>query len=160
VTDTGDAWTYCRAGHRHWGRYGAAGLLASTSDGLVLLHKRAPWSHHGGTWSTPGGALNRGESAVTGALREAAEECGLNTELVAVTGIVSDDHGDWSYETVVASAPYALAVNTASSETGEVAWTAIDDVQSLNLHPGFAGMWPELQTQINQRKDQEAAWPN
>jgi 8-oxo-dGTP diphosphatase len=149
MTAIGDGWTYCRAGHRHWGRYGAAGLLAYTADGCVLLHKRAPWSHHGGTWSSPGGALSHGESVVSGALREASEECGLRAELVSVTGTVRDDHGGWSYETVVASAPYALAVNAASGETSEVAWIAIDDVQSLRLHPGFAGIWPELRQRIS-----------
>lgn len=145
---TGDGWTHCRLGHRHWGLYGAAGLLAYTPDGFVLLNKRAWWTDHGNTWSTPGGALNRGESAISGALREAAEECGLNAELVTATGTFSDDHGDWSYETVIATVPRTLAVRAASGETGEAAWIAMDDVEALALHPGFAIAWPGLKRGI------------
>src|ERR671917_601972 len=60
-----DGWTTCALGHRHWGRAGAAGLLLHRDgeDGPeVLLQHRAWWSHHGGTWGTPGGALHIGES--------------------------------------------------------------------------------------------------
>ena len=63
-----DGWAFCSQGHRHWGRAGAAGLLLHR-DGAegpeVLLQHRASWSHHGGTWGTPGGALHDGEPAGT-----------------------------------------------------------------------------------------------
>src|SRR3954447_14141738 len=75
-----DGWTTCALGHRHWGRAGAAGLLLHRSGPHgeeVLLQHRAVWSHHGGTWGTPGGALHTGEPAHVGALREVREELGL-----------------------------------------------------------------------------------
>jgi len=75
-----DGWTTCALGHRHWGRAGAAGLLlhrAGPAGEEVLLQHRAVWSHHGGTWGTPGGALHAGEAADVGALREVREELGL-----------------------------------------------------------------------------------
>ena len=71
-----DGWAFCALGHRHWGRAGAAGLLLhrAGADGCeVLLQHRARWSHHGGTWGTPGGALHHGERASEGALREVRE---------------------------------------------------------------------------------------
>src|SRR5690348_6784882 len=52
-----DGWTTCALGHRHWGRAGAAGLLLHRDGSAgteVLLQLRAVWSHHGGTWGTPG----------------------------------------------------------------------------------------------------------
>src|ERR1039457_902606 len=64
----GNGWTTCDLGHRHWGRYGAAGLLAYADGGpggtSVLLQRRSHWNHHGGTWGTPGGAMDSHESVV------------------------------------------------------------------------------------------------
>ncbi len=33
----GDGWTECTLGHHHWGRYGAAGLLAVTEGTPYVL---------------------------------------------------------------------------------------------------------------------------
>ena len=88
----GNGWVQCAIGHYHWGLFGAAGLLV-VAHGSVLLQHRAPWSHEGDTWGIPGGARDSGESAVEGALREAAEETGLDPQLVTVTREVVDDHG-------------------------------------------------------------------
>ena len=63
-------WATCAHGHAHWGRRGAAGLLVA-DGGRVLLQLRARWAHPGGTWSIPGGARERGETALQAALREA-----------------------------------------------------------------------------------------
>ena len=52
----GNGWVRCGLGHRHWGRFGAAGLLAYVADGPVLPQRRTLWSHHGGTGGLPGGA--------------------------------------------------------------------------------------------------------
>src|SRR3954466_10520553 len=100
-----DGWTTCAQGHRHWGRAGAAGLFLHRdgADGPeVLLQLRADWSHHGGTWGTPGGALHPAESAADGALREAGEELGLAREGGVLGPASVDDHGGWSYTTVLA----------------------------------------------------------
>ena len=67
----GDGWVTCDLGHRHWGLYGAAGLLlhrpTATGDEVLLQH-RATWSHHGGTWGLLGGARHSDESAVEASL--------------------------------------------------------------------------------------------
>ena len=77
AAEDGDGWARCDRGHRHWGVYGASGLLAVHHDatGLphVLMQKRSLWSHHGGTWALPGGALDSHEDSIAGALREARE---------------------------------------------------------------------------------------
>jgi len=144
----GNGWTTCDLGHRHWGRYGAAGLLAYADGGpggtSVLLQRRSHWNHHGGTWGTPGGAMDSHESVVAAALREAAEECGVPPEAVAVTGVLADDHGSWFYRTVLGSAAAPFAVYAASAETAEAAWVHVAKVGRLALHPGFAAQWPAL----------------
>ena len=136
---------FCDEGHRHWGRFGAAGLLLRhpADGGLVLLAHRASWSHHGDTWGIPGGARDSGETAREAALREAAEETGVDTSLVAVSAETVDDHGGWSYTTVHADLtvdePPALEPNDA--ESTELAWFPLERVGRLVLHPGFAAFW-------------------
>ena len=147
----GNGWTTCGKGHRHWGRFGAAGLLAFAPDEgqtRVLLQRRSWWGNHGGTWGPPGGARDSHESAVTAALREAEEECAMPADAVSVTGIFREDHGGWSYQTVIASAPRPFPVRAVSSETSEASWVAAEDVAALDLHPGFAEQWPVLRAAL------------
>jgi 8-oxo-dGTP pyrophosphatase MutT (NUDIX family) len=144
-----DGWTTCSQGHRHWGRAGAAGLLLHRTgvDGPeVLLQHRAAWSHHGGTWSTPGGALHHGESVDQGALREVREELGLLPHDV-VLGLRSvDDHGGWAYTTVLARTvrPIEPGDLRLDGESDGVAWLPLADLGRVDLHPGLAGSLPRL----------------
>ncbi len=144
----GNGWVRCAQGHRHWGRYGAAGLLACAPDqagrDLVLLQRRSRWVNHGGTWAPPGGARDSHEPPVAAALREAAEECAIPAELVSIRGVLADDHGGWAYHTVLAAAGAPFAARAASAESSEVAWVPAAGVAGLALHPGFAAQWPVL----------------
>ncbi len=144
----GDGWVRCSQGHRHWGRYGAAGLLLVAPGPQVLLQHRAGWSHHGDTWGVPGGARGSRESAVETALREATEETGLVTATVQVQESYVDDHGGWSYTTVLATAETALEVHALDRESQDVRWVAVGSVLDLVLHPGFAGTWPILHPRL------------
>ncbi|PVZ05307.1 NUDIX hydrolase [Actinomycetospora cinnamomea] len=143
----GDGWVVCDAGHRHWGRFGAAGLLLRHAedggDECVLLAHRVWWSHHGGTWGIPGGARDSDETAREAALREAVEETGIDPERVRVTGDTVDDHGGWSYVTVHARLDTARApfLEPTDGEATELRWTPVGEVAELPLHPGFAAFW-------------------
>jgi len=142
----GDGWTYCAQGHKHWGIYGAAGLLLWHDDRVLLQH-RALWSHHGGTWGILGGARNSGETAVHTAAREAAEEAGFGPERYEVVGEHVDDHGGWSYTTVLADL-VADVVLVAQAESQELRWVRSSAVDALPLHPGFAKTWPLLRQRV------------
>ena len=149
----GDGWVRCAAGHRHWGRHGAAGLLLRDRAGgpegpdRVVLQHRAWWSHQGNTWGVPGGARDSDESAVEAALREAGEEAGIAPAEVRPTGLLVDDHGGWSYGTVLAEpAEPTVPVDPrpTGGESADVRWVDTDAVPGLPLHPGFAAVWPRL----------------
>ncbi len=144
-----DGWTVCAQGHRHWGRAGAAGLLLHRdgAQGLeVLLQHRAGWSHHGGTWGTPGGALHHGETAADGALREVREELGLTADDVVLGARSVDDHGGWSYTTVLArpARPIEAADLRLDGESTGVAWLPLADLDAVELHPGLAASLTRL----------------
>ena len=132
-------------GNRHWGEYGAAGLLAyHVADGEVwyLLQKRSQFTHGGGTWSIPGGALRRDESPVDGAFRETAEELGSLPDGLVYTGIVTTDFGGWQYHTVLFQSPERFAA-PGNWEVAEHRWVTAAGLGRLLLHPGFAAAFPQ-----------------
>ena len=133
------SWATCAHGHAHWGRRGAAGLLIADA-GRVLLQLRAKWAHQGGTWSIPGGARERGESAVEAALREAQEEMSIREREVVVRSSYVASCGGWEYETVLAvpAGPVHLAH---LSESVDHVWAPADEVAEMPLHPGFRAAW-------------------
>lgn len=135
------SWARCDLGHRHWGPYGAAGLLLAR-DGHVLLQLRVGWAHHGGTWSVPGGALERRESATAGALRESHEELGLHAGAVDVRGSRVAVCGGWTYETVLGLAVGDIEVRDLT-ESAAHAWVAVPHVADLPLHPAFRAAWDD-----------------
>lgn len=144
--------------HRHWGLHGAAGLLLARRRGApgtggapgpvtdVVLQHRALWSHQGGTWGVPGGALAPGETAVEGALRESLEEAAIPPEAVGVVGTHVLDHGPWSYTTVVGEVAPGAVVEPAPAdpESLDVRWVALEELDGLPLLPAFGAALPDL----------------
>ncbi len=156
----GDGWVECRCGHRHWGRHGAAGLLlwrplhhpaTGPHDYAVVLQHRALWSHHGGTWGLPGGAVDPGETDVEGALREAREEAALPPSGMAVRASHRLEHPDWSYTTVVAEAVENVEPRVSDPESLGVAWVEGADVRDRPLLPAFADALPALRALLGRR---------
>ncbi|MFD3703497.1 NUDIX domain-containing protein [Nocardia sp. NPDC058658] len=145
----GDGWYKSLDGIKHWGKFGAAGLLlrAPLPDGgsAVLLQHRAPWSHQGGTWALPGGARDSHESPEHAAVREAEEEAGITAADLRVRAerLTMTAASGWTYITVIADADKPLPT-VANRESTELAWVPEDEVAGLPLHPGFATAWVEL----------------
>ncbi len=143
----GDGWVQCACGNKHWGLNGAAGILLVRGTQILLQH-RAPWVHNGDTWGIPGGARDSHESVMEGAIREAVEETGIDPQCLNPREIHIDDHGIWSYQTVIAEASAQLEAHELNDESHEVKWVLFDDVTRLPLHPSFAKSWTDLRSKI------------
>jgi ADP-ribose pyrophosphatase YjhB (NUDIX family) len=129
-------------GSKRWGRFGAAGVLARCAgeDGTwhYFLARRSEFCHQGGTWAVPGGALNEGEPPLAGALREFAEEVGVALSGFDVVAVHEDDHGGWSYWTVVVDLAERFDPTAAMNwETAETAWIAARSLGDLELLEPF-----------------------
>ena len=86
------------------------------------------------SWETP-------EQA---ALRELAEEVEMAVEGVTVERVHHDDHGGWSYWTVIATIAAPASARAKSRETAEMRCVAFVVGAARDLHPGFAATWPQL----------------
>ncbi|KAI2768958.1 NUDIX hydrolase domain-like protein [Daldinia loculata] len=136
----------CARGCKHWGRRGAAGLLVyrylTSGEVQMLLGQRAERSDHALTWSTIGGAIEKGETARQAMEREVMEEIGLNIrEFLWPVGQAIDNHGGWSYTTFVADPKKHFDISDLKLDTNEiinVEWVTRKDLASRNLHPSFA----------------------
>jgi 8-oxo-dGTP pyrophosphatase MutT (NUDIX family)/2'-5' RNA ligase len=160
-----DRYVTCEQGHSHWGALGAAGLLVRHREGdsgpyRYLLQKRSPHVHEGNTWSTPGGALQHGETPEEGAVREAEEE-GLR--LPAGTRhrhTSTDDHGGWKYSTVIMDAPHQFSPSGQENwESEGHGWFTPQQVRDLPLHPGFAASWDKVRKSAVAEKTAAPAHP-
>ena len=155
---SGDGFMRCSDGHVRWGLFGAAGVVFVTGNRLdgagdaqptVMLQLRSGFAHEGGTWSCAGGALDEGETALEGALREAQEEIGhVPADHRVVGHYVFSPGSDWSYTTVVVEVDQSFGYST-NFETDDVAWVALDDVERRPLHAGFAAAWPHVRAIID-----------
>jgi 8-oxo-dGTP diphosphatase len=148
----GDGWIQCQCGSKHWGKFGAAGILIFRENAEggreIFLQHRAPWVHNGDTWGIPGGAKDSHESVNEAALREAHEETGINPEHLNPLALFSDDHGDWRYDTVLAAASDLISADSPNDESQEMRWVAVDEVMLLTLHPSFAKTWSDLKVML------------
>lgn len=147
MTISGDGFITVEDGTLRWGRFGAAGVLVRCADDnegswWYFLARRSEWCHQGGCWAIPGGALHKGESPVDGALREFAEEIGavLGEGDFQVVEVHEDDHGGWSYWTVVVEVGERFALPAAGAlnwETAETEWVPHHRLDRLELHSAF-----------------------
>lgn len=139
------------SGEKYWGRFGAAGLLAFDPERGILLQHRVSWSHFGGTWGLPGGALHAGESAIVGAVREAQEEAGVPDGSVRPRFTSVLDLDVWSYTTVIADVVRPFEPVISDPESVALEWVPVDEVDSRPLHPGFGSAWPVLRELLDVR---------
>lgn len=108
------------------------------NDGAILLTRRTD----NGNWTMPSGAQDPGESLTHTAVRETLEETGVRIRPTGVVGIYTDPKHVIHYTsndevrqefTVVYRADYVSGEPTTSSETTEVEWVPVTDLDSLKM---------------------------
>jgi isopentenyldiphosphate isomerase len=116
-------------------RHRAVGIVVRRpSDGALLVHRRAPWKD---VWPSYwdiafGGVCGVGESWRDSAVRELAEEAGIDVEAAHLEPIGSGDYTDDAVDLVSEvfavrhGGPFAFA----DGEVTEVTWVPWDDVES------------------------------
>lgn len=147
---SGDGYMHFEDGSSRWGIHGAAGILLrhTGEDGKhrYLLQHRSGQVDDGGTWSTPGGALNKGETPIQGAKRELHEEAGVKLPKGhKVIKTHTDTHqGDWSYTTSVVHVPHMPEHKDGDWESNGHKWVTHEEMKTMPLHPGFKAALPHL----------------
>jgi 8-oxo-dGTP pyrophosphatase MutT (NUDIX family) len=134
---------------RRWGKFGAAGVLFFHRESQTfLLNQRSKAIHHGGTFSTLGGAIDRNEEPFEGAMREAEEEIGhIPTsywQMAAHEDTTSGMHSDWTYTTFVVEVEEQWTPESGDWESMGNEWVTVQDMATMPLHPSFKKMVPTL----------------
>ncbi|MBO0877197.1 MAG: NUDIX domain-containing protein, partial [Pseudonocardia sp.] len=141
----------CDCGQRHFGTYGAAGMLLThvDADGVrwVLMQQRSSALADAGAWALPGGAILQRETARHTAMRAAWQQAGIDQSAYVVRGSYVDDHGPWAYTTIWAETDRRLAT-TSGRRSAELRWVRLDRLHELPLLPGFGASWPAVRATL------------
>jgi ADP-ribose pyrophosphatase YjhB (NUDIX family) len=104
--------------------------LIERHDGQVLLIRHS----YRERWGIPGGLLRRGEDPADGAVREVAEEVGLQVELVGAPAVVvaaEYQRVDVVYRARPSANEHVSAARPVSAEIREVGWFDPEDLPEL-----------------------------
>ena len=95
-----------------------------------------------GSWSFPGGALERDEEPLAGAYREVEEEIGHRIEGLVVGEHVHQPVPEWAYTTYVVDVPDQFVRELEHDwETEESGWFTEEEMRAMRLHPAFKEAW-------------------
>jgi 8-oxo-dGTP pyrophosphatase MutT (NUDIX family) len=113
-----------------------------------LLQLRSQSVREPHTWSIPGGARGKDETPEQAALREAHEEANLDPQDVKIVATYSDlCECGWNYTTLIAN-PIGTVELHGNWEGERLELVPLEDVATLELHPGFKAAWPALRDML------------
>jgi 8-oxo-dGTP diphosphatase len=120
----------------------AAYGLCQRDDGRVLLVRASPTLTVAGQWFLPGGGLEHGEDPVAGLRREFVEETGLEVEVGALLGVLSDTFtlpegtSLYTVRIIYAIDSYTGTLRDEVDGSSDVArWVPTDEALELPLRP-------------------------
>jgi len=107
---------------------------------LLLIHKT-----DNDKWALPGGGHDPGESISATVVREVKEETGYDVEVETLTGTYTNPHHVMAYDDGEVRQQFSLAFRArliggelrTSSESDQVAWVPVADLDGLTMHPSM-----------------------
>jgi ADP-ribose pyrophosphatase YjhB (NUDIX family) len=113
-------------------------VVTDTDDQVLLIHRT-----DNDRWALPGGGIELGESAGEALIREVREETGIDVEVTGIVGIYSDPRHVIAYDDGEVRQQFSLCFTaqptggtlTNSSESREVRWVPVADIEALDMHP-------------------------
>jgi len=105
------------------------GIIITKNDQVLLMRRKGP--HGQGTWSTPGGHLDFGETPELCAAREAKEEVGINVVDIrfrAITNDVFEATGKHYITIWLEGESNGEPTIAAEEEVAEIGWFAWDSL--------------------------------
>lgn len=116
----------------------SANAVVTNDAAEILLIRRSD----NGNWALPGGGMDLGESLPETAVRETAEETGIDVEIIGLVGIftdprhvilyTSDGEVRQEFSVVFAARPVGGSLTT-SEETPDVRWVPVPEIRSLPM---------------------------
>ncbi len=112
-------------------------VVTNDRDEILLIRRS-----DNDNWAAPGGAIDLGESMSHAAIRETKEESGIDCEITGLVGIYTDPKHVILYTTngearqefsIVLTARATSGHPTPSSESTEVQWVPLNDVESYAM---------------------------
>jgi ADP-ribose pyrophosphatase YjhB (NUDIX family) len=113
-------------------------VVTDTDDQVLLIHRT-----DNDRWALPGGGIEIGENASDALIREVSEETGIDVEVTGIVGIYSDPRHVIAYDDGEVRQQFSLCFTarptggtlTNSSESREVRWVPVADIETLDMHP-------------------------
>jgi 8-oxo-dGTP diphosphatase len=109
----------------------AVGVVCLRGGEVLLIRRGAPPLL--GAWSLPGGRIEWGERAADAALRELAEETGVEAELLGLVEVADGLFGDRHYVLVDYAARWTGGEPRAGDDAAEAAFHRLDALERLGL---------------------------
>ena len=119
----------------------AASAVVLNADDQILLIRRTD----NGLWSIPGGTMEPGEDITLCCIREVEEETGFIIQVSRLIGIYSDPNHVVAYDDGEVRQSFSICFSGSivsgnlrtSSESSEVAFVPLADLETYDIHPSI-----------------------
>ncbi|ARZ67244.1 NUDIX hydrolase [Streptomyces albireticuli] len=115
-------------------------VVQDEQGNLLLIHKT-----DNDLWALPGGGHDVGESITQTVIREVEEETGISVTVDAVVGLYTDPRHVMAYDDGEVRQQFSICFRArpiggslrTSSESKEVRWVSLSDLDKLDIHPSM-----------------------
>lgn len=118
-----------------------AGIFFTTGNKVLLLQRTGPPVP--GCWSLPGGHLKEGEDALTGAKREAKEECGCDEGKMFAKTTREEDGFHFTTFFFEVEKPFDCLTD---AEHSDFRWATFEELETIELLECFEKHIPKYLT--------------